>query len=157
MTPDHMAPRFDLNQRHPSIYQTMAAVTAKTRHTIDSAIAELVKIRASQLNGCAYCIDMHTKAARAAGETEQRLYALSAWKESPFFSEAERAALDLCEAITLIHDGGVPDRVYDEAANHFGPDELAGLVWTIAIINTWNRVAVTSRVTPEQDEATAAR
>lgn len=157
MTPDHMAPRFDLNQRHPSIYQAMAAVTARTRHTIDSAIAELVKIRASQLNGCAYCIDMHTKAARAAGETEQRLYALSAWKESPFFSEAERAALDLCEAITLIHDGGVPDRVYDEAANHFDPDELAGLVWTIAIINTWNRVAVTSRVTPEQDEATAAR
>jgi AhpD family alkylhydroperoxidase len=104
-----------------------------------------VKTRASQINQCAYCIDMHTKDARANGETEQRLYALSAWPETPFFTDRERAALALCESMTLVADTHVPDDVVEEAQRHFDPVELAQLVFAITTINAWNRLAITAR------------
>jgi AhpD family alkylhydroperoxidase len=111
---------------------------------LDSALRELVKIRASQLNGCAYCIDMHTRAARKAGESEQRLYALAAWRESPLFTERERAALELTDAITRIGERGVPDAVYESAETQFAAAELANLMLAITAINAWNRMAVSS-------------
>lgn len=110
---------------------------------LEAALLELVKMRASQINGCAYCIDMHAKDARAAGETEQRLYALSAWRETPFFNERERAALALTEAITLVAETHVPQPVLDEAATQFTPDELSKLVYAVIEINAWNRLAIT--------------
>ena len=111
---------------------------------LEPSLLELVKVRASQINGCAFCIDMHTKDARAAGETEQRLYALSAWREAPFFSERERAALALTEAVTLIADSHAPQTVIDEAAAQFSPDELTWLLYAVIEINAWNRLAVTT-------------
>jgi AhpD family alkylhydroperoxidase len=110
------------------------------------SLLELVKTRASQLNCCAYCIDMHTKDARAAGETEQRLYALSAWREAPFFSPRERAALAWTEAITNIQQGHASDEVYAEARREFDETELVKLTLAITQINTWNRVAIAFRV-----------
>lgn len=109
---------------------------------LEPSLLELVKMRASQINGCAYCIDMHSKDARAAGETEQRLYALSAWHETPFFTERERAALALTEAITLVSSSHVPEVVLDQAAEHFPPDELTRLVYAVIEINAWNRLAI---------------
>jgi AhpD family alkylhydroperoxidase len=114
---------------------------------LEHNLRELVKIRASQINGCAYCLDMHTKDARAAGETEQRIYALSAWRETPFFSDRERAALAWAEAVTLIA-GGVPDDVYEEARKHFDEQELVDLTWAVAAINAWNRMAISFRAVP---------
>lgn len=152
-----MEPRFSLVEETPKIYRAMAAFDAQVRRVLDIALYELVKIRASQLNGCAYCIDMHTKEARAAGETEQRIYALSAWRETPFFTERERAALALTEAVTFVYDGQVPDDVYDEAAKHFDQPELAALVWGIAAINAWNRVAIASRSVPGSYKPELAR
>lgn len=139
----------NLRELTPEIYRRMGALESAVRSSgIDPTLYELVKIRASQINGCAYCVDMHTKDARAAGESEQRIYALSAWRETPFFTERERAALALTEAVTLVSEGHVPDAVYEEAARHFDDKELAGLTWAIATINTWNRVAITSRTVP---------
>jgi AhpD family alkylhydroperoxidase len=115
---------------------------------LDSSLRELVKIRASQLNGCAYCIDMHTKDARAQGETEQRIYALSAWRETSFFTPRERAALAWTEAVTNIQQGQVPDAVYQEARREFDQATLAQLTLAIAQINTWNRIAIAFRVEP---------
>lgn len=111
---------------------------------LEPPLLELVKMRASQINGCAYCIDMHSKDARAAGETEQRLYALNAWRETPFFTERERAALAVTEAITLIADAGVTRAVLDEAASQFAPEELTKLVYAVIEINAWNRLAITT-------------
>jgi AhpD family alkylhydroperoxidase len=111
---------------------------------LEPSLLELVKMRASQLNGCAFCLDMHSKDARAAGETEQRLYALNAWRETPFFTDRERAALALTEAVTLIANDHVSDAVVEQAAAHFGRDELGALVFAIAEINVWNRLAITT-------------
>ena len=105
-------------------------------------------MRASQINGCAYCLDMHSLDARAAGETEQRLYALSAWSETPFFTERERAALALTEAVTLVHDGRVPDAVYAEAADVFDETQIAALIWAATVINAYNRIAIATRMVP---------
>jgi len=113
---------------------------------LENSLVELVKTRASQLNGCAYCIDMHTKDARAAGETEQRLFALSAWRETPFFTGRERAALAWTEAITNIQQGHASDEVYAEARAVFDEAELVKLTFAIAQINMWNRIASASRV-----------
>jgi alkylhydroperoxidase AhpD family core domain len=112
---------------------------------LEHSLLELVKTRASQLNGCAYCIDMHTKDARAAGETEQRLYALSAWEETPFFTSRERAALAWTEAITNIQDGHAADPVYEAALKEFGEADLAKLTFAIGQINFWNRIAIAFR------------
>ncbi|HTP60042.1 MAG TPA: carboxymuconolactone decarboxylase family protein [Spirochaetia bacterium] len=112
---------------------------------LDAPLLNLVKIRASQLNGCAYCIDMHTKDARADGETEQRLYALDAWREAPFYTERERAALAWTEAVTHISHGHVPDEVYKEVNHSFGDKELVDLTLAVVSINGWNRLAISFR------------
>jgi AhpD family alkylhydroperoxidase len=111
----------------------------------DAKLRELIRIRASQLNGCAYCIDMHTKDARAAGETEQRIYALPAWRETPFFTARERAALAFTESVTLLAQTHVPMAAYQEVAALYTPDEIAALVSLIAVINAWNTVGVSTR------------
>ena len=114
---------------------------------LEHALIELVKIRASQINGCAYCIDMHTKDARAGGETEQRIYALNAWRETPFFTDRERAALAWAESVTRISNG-VSEELYAEARQQFSEKELVDLTWAIAAINAWNRVAISFRSVP---------
>ena len=115
------------------------------RSGLESALLELVKTRASQINGCAHCLDMHTKDARAHGETEQRLYALAAWHEAPFYSDRERAALAWTEAVTRIGEDRVTDKVYAEARRHFSEKELVDLTLAIVAINGWNRLAVAFR------------
>ncbi|MFE4705528.1 carboxymuconolactone decarboxylase family protein [Peribacillus simplex] len=115
---------------------------------IDSELIELIKIRASQINGCAYCLDMHTKDARAMGETEQRIYCLSAWRESPFYSEPERAALELTEAVTAISANGVPDELYERVRLHFDEKQYIDLVTIIITINGWNRLAISANSIP---------
>ena len=112
---------------------------------LERRLFELVKIRASQVNGCAYCIDMHTKDARAQGETEQRIYALSAWRETPFFTPRERAALEWAEAVTRIADGHAPDEVYERVHREFGDDGIVALTFAVLVINCWNRFAITFR------------
>jgi AhpD family alkylhydroperoxidase len=139
--------RLDLFRSWPAGYQAMQAMEAAVRQSgFDLTIFELVKTRASQINQCAYCIDMHTKDARANGETEQRLYALSAWRETPFFTERERAALALTEAVTLVAETHVPDDVVEDAQKHFDEAELTQLVFAITTINAWNRLAITARL-----------
>src|SRR4051794_6941589 len=113
---------------------------------LEEPLVHLVKMRASQINGCAYCLDMHSKDARALGETEQRLYLLDAWEESPFYSERERAALALTDAVTRITEGHVPDEVFEKSRAHFSEPELIALLVTITTINAWNRLAITTRV-----------
>ncbi|HLV40584.1 carboxymuconolactone decarboxylase family protein [Xanthomarina sp.] len=115
---------------------------------LDPIIFELVKTRASQINGCAYCLDMHTKDARHAGETEQRLYVLSAWKETSFYSDKERAALEYTEALTLISENEVSDALYQKVQTHFSDKELLALTMTIVAINGWNRIAIAFRTVP---------
>ena len=109
---------------------------------LDGTLIHLVKVRASQINGCAYCIDMHTKDARADGESEQRLYALNAWRETPFFTEAERAGLAWAEALTNIQQGHAPDDVYEELTRHFSEKDIVSLSLAITTINAWNRIAI---------------
>jgi len=115
---------------------------------LDHGMLHLIKLRASQINGCAYCIDMHSKDARALGESEQRLYALNAWEETPFFSERERAALKWTEALTLVTDGHVPDTVFEEVRPHFTDDELVNLSLAVSTINAWNRLSIAFRAVP---------
>jgi AhpD family alkylhydroperoxidase len=143
-------PRLDFDSHAPTFAKAMAhldhaATKELDRVGFDSRLRELVRIRASQLNGCAYCIDMHTKDARAVGETEQRIYALSAWRETPFFTPRERAALAFAESVTLAADGHVPDGAYEEIAAEFDEDEIAALVSLIVTINSWNRIGVSTR------------
>jgi AhpD family alkylhydroperoxidase len=111
-------------------------------------LRELIKLRVSQINGCAYCIDMHWKDARAGGETEQRLYGVAAWRESPYYSQRERAGLLLAEELTRIADRPVPDEIHEQAREQFNAQEVSDLVWTIAAINAWNRISIGSRTVP---------
>jgi AhpD family alkylhydroperoxidase len=115
---------------------------------LESKLLELVRMRASQINGCAYCLDMHSKDARAEGETEQRLYGLNAWRETPYYSDRERAALEWTEAVTLISHDQAPDEVYERVRQHFNEAELANLTLAVAAINSWNRLAIAFRVVP---------
>ncbi|WP_338894510.1 carboxymuconolactone decarboxylase family protein [Streptomyces sp. TG1A-60] len=125
-----------------------AAVSAARDAKVEPEILELIRIRASQINGCAFCLDMHTKDARARGETEQRIYALSAWRETPFFTDRERAALALSEAVTLVHDGHVPADVYAAASKVFDEQQVAALIWVATVINAYNRIAIATRMVP---------
>ena len=126
--------------------QAMLALQAQVEASgLERSLLELVKIRASQINGCAYCIDMHTKDARAFGETEQRIYALSAWREGPFFTPRERAALAWTESLTRVADTHVPDETFEEARGQFDERELVALTFAIVAINGWNRLAVALR------------
>lgn len=115
---------------------------------LEASLLDLVKTRASQINGCAYCLDMHTKDARARGESEQRLYALNAWREAPFYTERERAALTWTEAVTLVAHSHVPDEVYEQARQQFTEQELVNLTLAVVAINGWNRFAVSFRTVP---------
>jgi AhpD family alkylhydroperoxidase len=124
-------------------YRAMAAFSRATGELpLDPLLRELIRVRASMLNGCAYCVDMHTKDARARGETEQRLYGVSTWHEAPFFSPAERAALALTDAFTRLAGNPVPDAVLADAERELGAEGLAAAMWTIVTINAWNRVAI---------------
>jgi AhpD family alkylhydroperoxidase len=142
--------RLDFDAHAPSFAKAMthldrAATKELDRVDFDHRLRELVRIRASQLNGCAYCLDMHTKDARAIDETEQRIYALPAWRETPYFTARERAALAFTEAVTLLADEHVPVEAYDAVAEHFSPDEVGALLSLIVTINGWNAIAVTTR------------
>jgi AhpD family alkylhydroperoxidase len=136
-------------QHAPEVYKAMVRLDAAARQGLDAKLYELVKIRASQINHCAFCLDMHTKDALAAGESVERIVQLGAWEESRhFYTEKELAALALTEAVTVLTDGFVPDEVYEQAAKHFEEAELARLIAAIAVINTWNRFGVTTRMAP---------
>jgi len=146
---DAMKPRLEYGKVAPGVLDAMRGLEKYTHASgLERKLLELVKMRASQINGCAYCLDMHSKDARALGETEQRLYALSAWEETPFFDERERAALAWTEALTLISETHAPDDVYERAREHFSEKELADLTLAIVAINGWNRIAIGFRSVP---------
>jgi AhpD family alkylhydroperoxidase len=135
--------RIDYQKVFPNALRAMLGLeNAVHASSLEPELLELVKMRASQLNGCAYCLDMHSKDARARGETEQRLHVLSAWREAPFYGERERAALAWCEALTLLPQTGAPDDVYAELERAFEPEEIVALTLAIVAINGWNRFAV---------------
>jgi AhpD family alkylhydroperoxidase len=136
--------------RHaPEVYKAMVRLDAAARQGLDPTLLELVKIRASQLNHCAFCLDMHTKDALAAGESVERIIQLGAWEESRhFYTEKELAAIELTEAVTVVTDGFVPDEVYERAAEQFEEAELAQLIAAITVINAWNRFGVSTRMVP---------
>lgn len=144
-----MSQRLDYHIKSPDGFKAMLGLHAHVDGCgIEHSLLELVKTRASQINGCAYCLDMHSKDARAAGETEQRLYLLDAWREAPFYSPRERAALAWTEALTLIAGRQVPDALYDEVRAHFSEKELVDLSLAIVVINGWNRLAIPFRSEP---------
>ena len=142
--------RVDYTKTFPKGFEAMLALEGAVRGSgLEPLLLELVKLRASQINGCAYCLDMHSKDARAAGETEQRLYVLQAWREAPFYTARERAALAWCEAVTRLDPiHGVPDEVYEEARAQFSEEELIDLNMVVIVINGWNRIAIPSRAEP---------
>ena len=144
-----MNARIDIMRVDPGIMQAMFALERQIRKSgLDETLLELVRMRASQINGCAYCLDMHSKDARARGETEQRLYGLNAWRDTPYYSDRERAALELTEALTLVAERGVSDEVFDRAKQHFSENEIAHLSLAIVAINSWNRLNVAARTVP---------
>ena len=144
-----MKARLDFRKASPQAEKAMTGLHMFVRNCgLDHALLELVKLRASQLNGCAHCIDMHTKELRADGESEQRLYLLNAWRESPFYSERERAALAWTEAVTLVAESQVPDDVYDEARKQFSEEELVNLTMALVAINAANRLNIAFRTVP---------
>ncbi|MCF1596979.1 carboxymuconolactone decarboxylase family protein [Streptomyces muensis] len=146
--PEH-AQRLDWAALAPDVFKAMVRLDAAARKGVDPKLLELVKIRASQINRCALCLDMHSKDALAAGESVERIIQLSAWDESEhFYTERELAALELTEAVTVLTDGFVPDEVYAKAAKHFEEAELAQLIAAITVINAWNRFGVTCRRVP---------
>jgi AhpD family alkylhydroperoxidase len=151
--------RLDIDTHAPVFSKAMAHLDKSATKELDNAnidpkLRELIRIRASQLNGCAYCIDMHTKDARAVGETEQRIYALPAWRETPFFTDRERAALSFTENVTRASETHVPDGAYAEVAAEFSEQEVGALVSLIVTINAWNLIGVSTRAWQvEQDEA----
>ena len=138
-----MTPRIDFTRYlNSGLGRAMFTLSSETAARLDHRLFELVKIRASQINGCAYCIDMHTKDARQAGETEQRIYVLNAWRETPFFTDRERAALEWTEAVTRVGDTHVPDDLYERVAAHFDEAELVALTFGVIVINSWNRLSI---------------
>ena len=142
--------RLDFDGLAPGFARAMSRLDQAATKELDAAeidprLRELIRIRASQLNGCAYCIDMHTKDARAIGETEQRLYGLAAWAETPYFTARERAALAFTETVTRLTDTHVPDQAYADVAAEFSPPQIAALVSLIVTINAWNAIGVSTR------------
>ena len=132
---------------YPRALQAMLGLQRYVNESgLEHSLQELVKMRASQINGCAYCLDMHSKDARAAGETEQRLYMLDAWRESPVYTDRERAALEWTEVVTRVSEGHVPDSVYDVVRRHFSEEELVNLTLAVVAINGWNRLMISFRV-----------
>ncbi|WNG24627.1 carboxymuconolactone decarboxylase family protein [Cystobacter fuscus] len=144
-----MKARIDVAAVAPGAYRAMLGLEKYLSECgLEEGLLHLVKLRASQLNGCAYCIDMHWKDARALGETEQRLYGLGAWEESPYYSDRERAAFSWTESLTNLGEGHVPDSVYEAVKPHFSERELADLTFAVVTINAWNRLAIASRTVP---------
>lgn len=144
-----MEPRIDVRKVAPGAREAMYGLEKYVHESgVEPSLLELVKLRASQINGCGYCVDMHTKDARARGETEQRLYASVVWRETPFFTDRERAALAWTETVTLVSQGQVPDYVYELARKHFSEKELVDLTLAIVAINGWNRLAISFRAVP---------
>src|SRR3982750_4594367 len=144
-----MKPRIEIASVNPGALKAMLGLENYLRQSgLDARFLNLIKLRVSQINGCAYCIDMHWKDLRAAGEGEQRLYGLDAWRESPYYTDRERAALEWTEAVTLVADGQVPDAVYESVRPHFAGKELADLTLAVALINTWNRLSIAARTVP---------
>ena len=144
-----MEARIDLMHVNPGVIQAMLGLERQVRRAgFDHALLDLVRVRASQINGCAYCLDMHSKDARANGETEQRLYGLDAWRETPYYSPRERAALEWTEALTLVAETHVPDEVFERVREQFSEDELVHLSLAIVAINGWNRLNVAARTVP---------
>ena len=144
-----MKARIDLMHVTPGVFQAMFGLERQVRQAgFDPGLLDLVRMRASQINGCAYCLDMHSKDARAHGETEQRLFGLDAWRETPYYSARERAALEWTEALTLVAETRVPDDVYDRVRAQFSEDELVHLSLAIVAINGWNRLNVAARTVP---------
>jgi AhpD family alkylhydroperoxidase len=152
-----MKPRIDYQKAAPAGAQAamLGMETYIRKSGIEHGLLELIKTRASQLNGCAFCIDMHTKDARAMGESEQRLYALSSWRETPFFTERERAALEWTEALTLISQNHVPDDVFERVRAQFSETELVNLTMAVVTINGWNRIAISFRAVPGSYQRTS--
>jgi AhpD family alkylhydroperoxidase len=153
-----MKPRMNFYQAAPETVKALMALESQVTSTgLEQSLIELVKTRASQINGCAYCINMHTQDARKHGETEQRLYLLNAWRETPVYTERERAALAWTEAVTLISDTHAPDDVYDQVRAQFSEAETVNLTMLIATINAWNRLAISFRaIAPVRKAASAA-
>ena len=144
-----MEARFNINSAAPGAYQAMRGLERYLRECgLDASLLHLIKLRSSQINGCAYCLDMHWKDLRAAGESEQRLYSLDAWRECPYYSERERAALAWTEAVTMIRNGQVPDAVYEEVRPHFSEKEISDLTLAVCAINSWNRLMIAARTLP---------
>jgi AhpD family alkylhydroperoxidase len=144
-----MEMRLNYMKVQPESFQTLLKLEGYVKKSgLDYKLWELVKIRASQINGCAFCLDMHTKDARAMGETEQRLYLLNAWREAPFYTDTERAALALTEAVTKISEGGVPNALYEIVREHFDESQFVDLIMAINAINSWNRMAISTGMVP---------
>lgn len=144
-----MKARIDVMNINPGIMHAMLGLERQVQKAgFDSKLLDLVRMRSSQINGCAYCLDMHSKDARANGETEQRLYGLSAWRETPYYSARERAALEWTEAVTLVAQTHVPDEVYERVREQFSEDELANLTLAVVSINGWNRLNIAARTVP---------
>jgi AhpD family alkylhydroperoxidase len=144
-----MNARIDLMHVNPGVFQAMFGLERQVRQAgFDEKLVDLVRMRASQINGCAYCLDMHSKDTRANGETEQRLYGLDAWRETPYYSARERAALEWTEALTLVAESHVPDDVYERVREQFSEDELVHLSLAIVAINGWNRLNIAARTVP---------
>ena len=141
-----MTPRFNPYQAAPEAMKSVAALDTYVQGSgLEPSLVELIKMRASQINGCAYCLHMHSRDARAKGETEERLYLLDAWRESPLYTDRERAALGWTEAVTLVSQTHVPDNVYEELRGQFSEEEVVKLTVAIAAINAWNRIAISFR------------
>ncbi len=144
-----MKARIDVTHVSPGVIHAMLGLERQVENGgLDSKLLDLVRMRASQINGCAYCLDMHSKEARANGETEQRLYGLEAWRETPYYSSRERAALEWTEALTLVSESHVPDDVYERVRGQFSEEELVHLSLAIVAINGWNRLNVAARTVP---------
>ena len=147
-----MKERMNIDKAEPGIYKAMAASDKQVdSFELDAKLKELIRVRVSQINGCGYCINMHTKDALKLGETTQRLFAISAWWETPFFTEEEKAVLKLAEEVTHISNGGVADEVYANALNILGEKKLAQAIFVIVTINSWNRIAISMHMVAEAD------
>jgi len=152
-----MQQRIDVTKVNPAAYKAVAALqTYVDQSGLDAKLRELIKIRASQINGCAYCLAMHTRDARKHGESDERMHLLDAWREAPIFTARERAALAWTEALTLVSQTHVPDEVYDDVRKQFSEKEIVDLTLAVAAINTWNRIAISLRATPQVESAKIA-
>lgn len=153
-----MESRLDIRKYAGEALQAMYAIEKYLEECgLEPGLLHLIKMRASQMNGCAYCIDMHSKDARALGETEQRLYELNAWRETPFYSERERAALAWAETLTLVSETHVPDNAYEDVRKQFSEKEVVDLTYAIATINSWNRIAIALRAVPGRYKPAASK